>query len=539
MTPISKKITIKSLLLIAIVTFSSIVSLASLSEAMHGIKDSKNRLKGLVKEADKYKRDSIDYFEKQINAIDEQDPELEKKAANVGNLRAEFQRLERDTAKNNDKKRKLYQEIMAAKDNQDLEDAVDEFIVDLFKKQCNPSAIASLDKFDPFLNDEYFKTFKKDREVLRKFQEYADGIEAPLDSVYRLLSREDWAKQEEGSEILKIFDKAWKKVEYRKHFEKKNEKILFLDSIVTRITDMRTLGFEDMEDEFKDIRKLLKPADQPIATPLDELIAKKELYDKLSADIEKDENRMSELNRDIDLIDNLVNKTAMDDAEFARLDKLIADNTRHWYAMRKVIDGEILDWCAKCLSEPADSAGDNYRMRESVEAELMDFAQSDASKKKVETYKVLFNNYYDYTMDIRQFLKDYAGLRAAGGRPIPADKKNKAINALHNLKYWQYYSHRKDKDAVSSPHLDRILERYETMLNSNFSGVTKEAYNKLGHDLMGTKKPAAASPKANDEVDPLDEIDLNRDGDNNQEINNVTTPVDPAADPQQGTELED
>ncbi|MBR5085990.1 MAG: hypothetical protein IKX31_03175 [Muribaculaceae bacterium] len=486
---ISKRKTIASLLLFVMVSLTSIASFANINERMTSIKESKKKLNQLVKEANRYYLDSIDALEKRQDAIKENVPEYQQEDISVDRLKAEFQRLERDTATKNETLRELYETILAAQSDQELENAVDEFVVSLYDSQCNPSAIASLDKFDTFLNKDYIKkTFKKDREVLNKYQKYAEDMAACLDSVYRDLNRDGWIKQEEGSDILKIFDKTWKHVEYLKHTGKKGEKIKFLDDIVLRIQDMRTLGFEDQKEEFKDIRELLKTKDQPIATPIDNLLAKKDQYDKLKEDIANDLERMKQIDNEIDR----AAQTNNDVNEFESLNYILDNNYDHWYGLRKVIDTEILNYCALCLSEPADSVGDNYRFRELVKKELMGFAQSDVTKIKIETYKVLFDNYWNYTLEIRKYLKDYSKLRGAQGGNT--SQKGPAEKALHQLSYWNYYSHRKDENAVSIPHLDKILDQYMKWFISNFSGVTKEAYGKLGHELMGTQSSNAAKP---------------------------------------------
>ena len=502
MLPISNYLTKKSLLLVAILTLLPIVSLANMSEKMTSIKESKKKLNYLVKEANKYYLDSIDALEKRQDAITKSVSE-DKQDISIDYLKAEFKRLESDTATIKEQLCELDKTIIAAQNDQDLEDAVDEFVVELYDSQCNPSAIASLDRFDTFLNKDYIKkTFKKDREVLRKYEEYAKGIDVPLDSVYRELNREGWSKQEEGSDILKDFDKLWKKVEYLKHFGKKGERINFLDKIVQRVQDMRTLGFKDQKEEFKEIRELLKPNDQPIATPIDNLLAKKELYDKLNNGLANNLERMRQINNEIDM----ATQTYNDINEFKDIDKKVNQNYTHWFEMRKEIDTEILSYCSMCLSEPADEMGDNFKLREAVKKELMDFAQSDATKKKVETYKILFDNYYDYTMEIREVLKKFVSLRKAEGRTISAEQKNPALNALHNLQYWNYYKNRNNKDAASSPHLDKILGKYESWLNSNFKGVSLEEYNKLGQDLMGIKKNKASDVKVNTDEEQTEKL---------------------------------
>ena len=493
MNMISKNLTIKALLL-SVVVLTALSSLAKTSETLADIQKTKKELQKLVKEANKYKHDSIDFYEAQINAIDEQDPELQKKAANIDKLKAESNRLMGDTARQNKRLAQLKQTILDAKNDKDLEEEVNGFVANLLNSQCNTMAIASLDKFDIFLNKSYFERFKKNRELLRKYPEYLPEMYLALDTVFYDLEDEGWSKQEEGSDILKVFDDQWKKVKYLKHLGKKGEKILFLDDIVQRVQDMRTLGFEDQKDEFKEIRELLKPLENPVSTPLDNLIAQKEQYDQLKTEVQAKEEKLTKINKDIFAIENLVNKTANDDAEFERLDKLISDHTDVWFAMRKVIDTRILDYCKLCLSEPADENGENYHFREMVEKELMGLAQSDATKKKVETYKVFFDNYWEYTQEIRQYLLDFKGLRSAQGS-VTGEKKN-AENALHKLSYWNYYSQRNNKDAVSIPHLDKILDTYMKWFNGNFGGVTAKQYGELGHQLMGTQSNNASKPKS-------------------------------------------
>lgn len=489
---------------------NSFVSFAQLKWEMADIQKTKKELQKLVKEANKYKHDSIDYYEAKINAIDERDPELQKKAANIDKLKAESNRLMSDTARQNKRLAQLKQTILDAKNDKDLEEEVNGFVANLFNSQCNTMAIASLDKFDIFLNKSYFERFKKNRELLRKYPEYLPEMYLALDTVFYDLEDEGWSKQEEGSDILKVFDDQWKKVKYLKHFDMKGEKILFLDDIVQRVQDMRTLGFEDQKEEFKEIRELLKPLESPVSTPLDNLIAQKEQYDQLKTEVQAKEDELTKINKDIFAIENLVNKTANDDAEFKRLDKLISDHTDVWFAMRKVIDTRILDYCKLCLSEPADENGENYHFRDMVEKELMGLAQSDATKKKVETYKVFFDNYWEYTQEIRQYLLDFKGLRSAQGS-VTGEKKN-AENALHKLSYWNYYSQRNNKDAVSIPHLDKILDTYMKWFNGNFGGVTAKQYGELGHQLMGTQSNNASKPKStptitDDEGTPIMPLD--------------------------------
>lgn len=510
MKPISNYITKKSLLLIAIVSLFTISSLAlptsESQDYVDYVKSTKQKLKPLVNKANKFKRDSIDKYEIQINAIDEQDPELQQKAANIDKLKAESNRLMSDTARQNKRLAQLKQTILDAKNDKDLEEEVNGFVANLLNSQCNTMAIASLDKFDIFLNKSYFERFKKNRELLRKYPEYLPEMYLALDTVFYDLEDEGWSKQEEGSDILKVFDDQWKKVKYLKHLGKKGEKILFLDDIVQRVQDMRTLGFEDQKDEFKEIRELLKPLENPVSTPLDNLIAQKEQYDQLKTEVQSKEEELTKINKDIFAIENLVNKTANDDAEFERLDKLIATNTRKWFTMINEIDAEILNACKLCLSEPADEDGDNHHFRELVKKELMDFTQDDAAKKKVEAYKALFDNYYDYTMEIRQLLKGFISLRTAEGRTISAELKNPALNALHNLQYWKYYDKRNAKDAVSSPHLDRIITKYKGWLDDNFKGVSLQEYNKLGQDLMGIKKNKASDVKVNTDDEQTEKL---------------------------------
>ena len=159
-----------------------------------------------------------------------------------------------------------------------------------------------------------------------------------------------------------------------------------------------------------------------------------------------------------------------------------------WNIKKNDIDIALYKACVDCLNQPCDTLGNNKWLREEVK-ELTDtdskYPQSEDYKKLFSQFHELFNHYEAYTLEIGEFLKNNYKYNKGNGELTNA-MRVEIQKDLKNLGYWNYYTKRKEKNAVHSKNLDSILEKFEAMFNTNFKNC-KEDYKQLGRKLRGVE----------------------------------------------------
>ena len=185
-------------------------------------------------------------------------------------------------------------------------------------------------------------------------------------------------------------------------------------------------------------------------------------------------------------LDNYINDKPINqekEKEVIEIAKLRYDAVEMWYDIREELDNHLIDMCKYCLSQPCDTVGNYNWLRTQIEP-MLDSVFHKSYTKCVNEYKVLLNNYEQYTIEIGEFLKrNYKYTKVDGG--LTQNYRNSIMNDFNSLKYMKYYNQRnmppKEK-PVYSPHLNNILQEFQKMVDSGFKN-SKNSYLQLGKNL--------------------------------------------------------
>ena len=451
------------------------------------VQDLKSKLDILYKEYSNYDNNVKSLEQKKVKDID-----MAQDTKNRERLNNLYDQEYNDslTIKSCDREIEQKQKLISRKKGAVLDDEIEKFVIKLLNSPCNPKAIVSLERYEEFVSPNKLQTLGNHIDKLKLFPNYSENMLQVLLNFEEDLKLDLWKKQNEGSDILNQFDNELSHIRYLERYNKRGEKIPFLDECYNKILEMRSKGFENCQADYAKVIKDLKPNNNSFTSPFSTLI---NLYNDIENLKIKKEEAIAKINgitpeiKDLEIKIKNNEKTYNENKNIKNQRK---QETEKLNAKKDAIDKVLYDACLYCLDQkhPCDTLGNNEWLRKEVE-KLTDtkskYPQSEDYKKLFSQFHELFNNYKAYTLEIGEFLQNCYKYNKGNGELTNA-MRNEINTELKNLKYWKYYSNRNGKNAVHSRNLDYILGEFEAMFNTNFKNC-KARYRKLGPMLRGVE----------------------------------------------------